>query len=267
MSRYLVLGANSLIGRATVTAVPSNEVRPLPHQAAPERAAYSNVEAVLFAGRDPSIGGDDFDPDATAEFQAACVAAEFDLPFLSLGTGRVYAFSSTPWTETSPIGPSNRYGRNKLRLENRLAQTLGSKLTRLRIGNVFGFEPGHGTFMGQTQQTLRDEGRVVFEISPFTKRDFLPVDILGEWIAQLLRKPPGGIVNIGSGIALECGRLALWLIEGYGGGELVISTPTVGDEFVMDIVHLRTMVEASITPETLRSSILALGVQLQQAGA
>ena len=35
--------------------------------------------------------------------------------------------------------------------------------------------------------------------------------------------PPGGILNIGSGIGLPTGRLALWIIEGYGRGELVIA--------------------------------------------
>ena len=43
------------------------------------------------------------------------------------------------------------------------------------------------------------------------------------------RRPPGGILNVGSGVALPIGRLALWLIEGYGRGRLTIDSPDERD--------------------------------------
>lgn len=267
MSRFLVLGAGGLIGRAVVAALPPAAVRALSHQAADDRTAFRNVEAVLFAGRDPGLASDDFRPEETMEAQAARLASEIDVPFLSLGTGRVYAPSPAPWTETSSLGPTSTYGHNKLRLEQRLLDQLGPRLTRLRIANVFGYEPGHGTFMGRMLEDLRTKDQITFDMSPFTRRDFLPVEVLGQWLAALLHRPPGGIVNIGSGLGLACGHMALWLIESYGKGQLTIKSPVMGEEFVMDIAHLREMADASITVETLRASVMALGVRLQQTGA
>ncbi len=46
-------------------------------------------------------------------------------------------------------------------------------------------------------------------MSPFVARDFLPVEAFARLIARLAAAPPGGIVNVGSGIGLPTGRLAL----------------------------------------------------------
>ena len=59
--------------------------------------------------------------------------------------------------------------------------------------------------------TLRAADRAALE-------GIVPAETAGTAIANLLRNLPGGIVNVGSGLALECGCLALWLIEGRGGG-------------------------------------------------
>ena len=74
--------------------------------------------------------------------------------------------------------------------------------------------------MGRMLHHAREPGEIRFDMSPFTRRDFIPVETAGRAIAALLQTPPGGIVNVGSGIALECGRLALWLLEGFGRGRL-----------------------------------------------
>jgi hypothetical protein len=83
--------------------------------------------------------------------------------------------------------------------------------------------------------TLAAEGEIRFDMSPFTRRDFVPAEVAGRAVAALLRAPPGGIVNIGSGVALECGRLALWLIEGRGAGRLVCASPDERDTFALDV--------------------------------
>ncbi len=267
MNTVLVLGAGGLIGASVASALPSGHVTGLRHTATFEHAAFDGVDVVLFAGRDPKLGTPTFNLESTAEIVAAQIAADQGIHFISLGTGRVYAPSDGPWSEASPIGPDNRYGQDKLALENRLLEILGSSLTRLRIANVFGFEPGHQTFMGQMLQSLGDDQTIRFDMSPFTRRDFLPVDILGGWIAKLCLDPPGGVLNIGSGIALDCGRLALWVIEGYGRGELRITDPTITAEFVMDIARLQRLVNTSINIETLRTSAINLGAQLKLSGA
>ena len=52
---------------------------------------------------------------------------------------------------------------------------------------------------------------------------------------RIVAAPPGGVLNVGSGIALPTGRLALWVLEGYGRGELVIESPREHDAFVLDV--------------------------------
>ncbi len=99
-------------------------------------------------------------------------------------------------------------------------------------------------------------------MSPFVQRDFLPVEACARLIARLAAAPPGGIVNVGSGIGLPTGRLALWIIEGYGRGELVIASPAEKDAFLLDVSRLERLCGAPCSYDELRRSCLALGRRL-----
>jgi dTDP-4-dehydrorhamnose reductase/UDP-glucose 4-epimerase len=70
------------------------------------------------------------------------------------------------------------------------------------------------------------------------------------------------VLNVGSGIALPTGRLALWVLEGYGRGELVIEAPREHDAFVLDVTRLRSLYGPPCTYEELRTSCLELGRRL-----
>jgi UDP-glucose 4-epimerase len=70
------------------------------------------------------------------------------------------------------------------------------------------------------------------------------------------------VLNIGSGIALPTGGVALWVLEGYGRGELVIERPQEHDAFVLDVVRLRSLYGPPCTYEELRTSCLELGRRL-----
>jgi nucleoside-diphosphate-sugar epimerase len=72
------------------------------------------------------------------------LAAGRGLPFLTLGTRKVYAHPRpAPLREDDPTGPTDRYGEQKLAIEQALLAILGDRLlTRLRLSNVFGHEPG-----------------------------------------------------------------------------------------------------------------------------
>jgi hypothetical protein len=67
------------------------------------------------------------------------------------------------------------------------------------------------------------------------------------------------VLNVGSGIALPTGRLALWLLEGYGRGELVIESPRKHDAFVLDVGELTRRYGPPCTYDELRTSCLDLG--------
>jgi UDP-glucose 4-epimerase len=162
--------------------------------------------------------------------------------------------------EDDPTGPTDRYGEQKLAIEEALLAILGDRLlTRLRLSNVFGHEPGRPTFMGRMLTTLAAEGEIRFDMSPFTRRDFVPAEVAGRAIAELLRAPPGGVVNIGSGVALECGRVALWLIEGRGAGRLVCASPDERDAFTLDVGRMRDLTGVVVDEPAIRAACLAVG--------
>ena len=93
------------------------------------------------------------------------------------------------------------------------ARAAGARLTILGLANVFDYERGPG-------------------------------------LARNAAAPPGGVLNVGSGIALPTGRLALWVLEGYGRGELVIEVPREHDAFVLDVTRLMSRCTARPAPST-----------------
>lgn len=199
------------------------------------------VSAVVHAGRSPGLGKPGYRPQDDAELAIARLAAGRGLPFLSLGTRKVYAPADQPLDEAAPLGPTDRYGEHKLALETALEAILGRQLTRLRLANIFGYEPGRQGFMGMMLASLDRGEPITFDMSPFVRRDFLPVETAAAAIARLARDPPGGIVNIGSGVGLETGRLAMALIEGRGRGQLLVTDPRHHDPFILDVARMRAL--------------------------
>ena len=129
---------------------------------------------------------------------------------------------------------------------------------------MFGYErtPERVTFLASLLERLAREGEVHYDISPFVVRDFLPVEAFVRILVGLAQAPPGGIVNVGSGIALPTGRLALWIIEGFGRGRLVINSPREHDAFVLDVTRLRALQGEPCGLAELRTRALALGRRL-----
>jgi UDP-glucose 4-epimerase len=248
----LVTGAGGFIGSAIVQALGAAGL-PASHRASALPTANVDITAVVHAGRDPKLGKPDYRVEQDAELKVARFAAGLDLPFLSLGTRKVYAPVDRPLAEDAPTGPTDHYGEQKLALEEALVGILGHRLTRLRLANIFGCERGRAGFMGMMLQGLETADIITFDMSPFVARDFLPVETTAEAIARLARNPPGGIVNIGSGVPLEVGRLALALIEGRGQGRLLVTDPRHHDAFTLDVGRMRSL--TGITTDT--AAILA----------
>jgi len=236
----LVTGAGGFIGRAIVEAL-GPLARPASHRAFAIPTPNVDIRAVVHAGRDPLLGTPDYRVERDVELRIAHVAATHGLPLLSLGTRKVYAPADQPLAETAPIGPTDRYGEQKLALEEALEAILGERLTRLRLANIFGSERGRKSFMGLMLQGLDTADTITFDMSPFVARDFLPVETTAAAVAELAKAPPGGIVNIGSGIPLEVGRLALALIEGRGRGRLLVTDPRHHDAFTLDVGRMRAL--------------------------
>jgi nucleoside-diphosphate-sugar epimerase len=259
----LVVG-RGFLGRAIAAAL-GDAARLVAHDSIAEPSILDGVVRVVWAGRHPALGTPAWRIEEDLEPVLARRAAERGIAFTSLGTRKVYAPSPRPLREDDPLGPTDLYGRQKLALEERLAAIPGLRLTRLRIANVFGFErtPGRSSFLTRLLATLAAEGEVRLDVSPFTARDFLPVEVAACWIARLAREPPGGILNLGSGLGTPIGRLALWVIEGFGRGRLVVENPAERDGFVLAVDRLRTLLpDAWIDEAALRGAALALGHRL-----
>lgn len=262
----LVVGAG-FIGTAIASELGPHG-RLVPHGAVAENVALLHgVTAVIHAGRHPALGQAGWRIEEDVEPRIAARAADHALPFLSLGTRKVYAPSGQPLCETSPLGPTDRYGEQKLALEERLQAILGPLLTRLRIANIIGWElvPGRGSFLGRALGTLAAEGVIRFDMDPAVPRDFLPVKTCAMWIGGLAVRPPGGVVNLGSGIALPCGDLAQAIIAGHGRGRLIVTDASHRDAFVMHTARLQSLIpDAAITRADLLAYLHDLGRRLAQ---
>jgi UDP-glucose 4-epimerase len=259
----LVVG-RGFLGRAIATAL-GREGRLVGHEAISDPAILDGVVSVVWAGRHPALGTPAWRIEEDLEPALARRAAERGVPFTSLGTRKVYAPSANPLREDDPLGPEDLYGRQKLALEEGLATIPGLRLTRLRIANVFGFErdPRRSSFFTRLLASLVEEGEVRLDVSPFTVRDFLPVEVAAAWIARLALAPPGGVVNLGSGLGTPIGRLALRVIEGFGRGRLVIENPVERDGFVLAVDRLRSLLPgAAVDEATLDAAAFAVGRRL-----
>ena len=262
--RLLVVGRGSFIARHFLAAW-DQPVSAVAHDAIGRPDLLEGVERVVSFARHPLLGTKDYrlatmDPD----LRLAGRIAGTGIHHVMLSSRKVYAPSAKPLTETAPTGPRDLYGRHKLALEQALAELLGPRLTILRLANVFGYERDQDrrTFVSLLLDRLARDGQIRFDMSPFVQRDFLPVEACARVLARIAAAPPGGVLNVGSGLALPTGRLALWVIEGYGRGELVIESPREHDAFVLDVGELTRRYGPPCTYEELRTSCLDIGRRL-----
>jgi UDP-glucose 4-epimerase len=267
--RLLVVGRNSFIARHFLATRPEAAIA-VGHDAIDRPDLLHGIDRIISFARHPLLGREDYRP-ATMDpdFRLARRIAGRAIDYVMLSSRKVYAPSPRPLAESAPVAPQDLYGRHKLAAEQALGERLGPRLTILRLANVFGDErqAGRRTFFGLSLEQLAREGRIRFDMSPFVARDFLPVQACARLLAQIAVTPPGGILNVGSGIALPTGRLALWLLEGFGRGELVIESPQERDAFVLDVSRLTRRYGPPCTYEELRGSCLELGRRLaREAG-
>lgn len=261
----LVVG-RGFLGSAIVRALGARG-RLVGHARIADPALLHGVRTVIWAGRHPALGTPHWRLEEDLELFCARCAAERGIAFVSLGTRKVYLPSRAPLRETDPLGPRDRYGEQKLALERALREIPELRLTCLRLANIFGFERDaqRQSFMTRLLSTLAREGEVRLDVSPFTERDFVPVEEAAQWIAALALDPPQGVINLGSGIGMPLGRLALRVIEGYGRGRLVVEDPRERDGFVLDVTRLRRLLpHARLEVEQIKRAAFAIGRRLTQ---
>jgi dTDP-4-dehydrorhamnose reductase/UDP-glucose 4-epimerase len=266
----LVVGHNSLLARAF-----------LEHGGVPVRRAVAHGEidrpdlldgigcAVNFA-LDPAFRRDPWSPDIDADLRLAERIAGRGIHQVLLSSRMVYAPSDParagrPLSESDPAAPANVYGRNKLATEQALGALLGADLTVLRVANVIGWERqvGRTSFMTAMLHTLATDGRITLDVSPFVVRDFLPFENFARCLGAVAGTRPPGVFNLGSGVGVPVGRIALWLMEGYGSGELRVTSPVERDDFVLDIARMRALCPPGVTEASLADYCRKLGNRLR----
>lgn len=262
----LLVGQNSFIARHLLDALPKDRVRAVSHEALDRPDLLQGISTVINAARHPASSQADYDLDALdPDVRLAERLADRDIGLIMLSSRKVYAPGDGPLREDAPLGPADAYGANKLRAEERLSALLGERLTILRLANIFGDErlPGRRSFLAMLLNRLAEQNQILYDMSPFVERDFLPVETLARLLSAILREPPGGVMNVGSGLALPTGRLALWIMEGFGGGELLIGSHEEKDRFVLDIARLRARYGAPCSLDDIKRRCLDLGGALR----
>ncbi len=269
-SRLLLIGKHSFIARHLLNAFPRGCVVARSHGDLESPDLLDGIDVAINCARHPASSRDDYDfEQLDPDLALAKRIGEHDIPMIMLSSRKVYAPGDQPLTEDSPLGPTDAYGQNKLRAEEHLRKILGERLTILRLANIFGDEriEGRRSFLAMSLNRLAGQQQIRYDMSPLVERDFLPVDILATLLARIVREPPGDIMNIGSGIPLPTGRIALWIMEGYDGGELLISSHEEKDRFVLDITRLEQRYGTPCTYGDLKERCLALGRSIRDGGA
>lgn len=168
--------------------------------------------------------------------------------------------------ETQEAKPSTLYGRNKLKIELSLEKMLDSRLTILRLSNVFGHERGRNTFFGRALSGLAEHRTITFDMNPAQQRDFLAAWHFAGALIKIAANPAPGLFNLGAGYATPCSDIASWLIEGYGEGKLQVNDTGKEDQFWLDMTKTRAAYGIStISAAMLRQDCIACGKALRNS--
>jgi dTDP-4-dehydrorhamnose reductase/UDP-glucose 4-epimerase len=264
--KILLVGATSMLGKAVAA-----EVR---HGFSLDTISHHQIEdvdlgvydTVVNMAYDPRYMRAAYDPELDFDRKVAALVARSGAHFVMMSTRKVYgAAGQEPIPETAPTNPIDNYGRNKLRTESEILGLLGRRCTILRLSNAFWFELGRHTFFGIALENLRHQKRIVLDANPFVKKDFIPLPECAAGIVTVLRKKPSGIFNLGYGTGTEIGRIAMWLIEGYGEGELLVTSTKERDGFLLDNSKLCAVADMPKPSRSIRDYCMEIGKRLRNA--
>lgn len=161
-----------------------------------------------------------------------------DIYYVMMSSRTVYGSASPDlyFCEEMLPNPKSYYGQNKWIIEQALAKVLNSsRLTILRMGNIFGFEQGRDSFFGVLLDTLARENLIRFDIAPDSQRDFLSIWRWAEYTLQIARNVKSGVYNIGAGFGVSPLELVDWIFEDRNHKNVVFTNHSYDGQFILDM--------------------------------
>lgn len=239
----LVVGKNSFLAKEFIGKAKGISLRAISHAEIDNLEVFQDVTCIVNFSFSPVLCLQHYDRELDVDGRLAHIASGEGIHYVMLSTRKVYQ-EAIQWgaREDAHATGSSIYSKNKLRIEEDLTSALGSRLTILRPGNVFGYErqPERIRFGAYLLNQLADTGAIRLTVSPFVRRDVVPVDYFCEVLREVVLRKPEGVINIGAGESVEIGRIALWLIEGFGSGRLIVEAPVEYDEFQLNTERLKS---------------------------
>jgi dTDP-4-dehydrorhamnose reductase len=260
----LVVGRSSVLAQAFAARYPDG-VRTLGHAQAGDAAAYAGARSVVNFAFAPGLESGPYEAALDIDLRIAALAAQQGLHYVMISSRRVYGVQAQ-WDarETQPAPGMDAYGRNKARIERDLRALLGDRLTILRPGNVFAYEPvaGRRRFGAYLQHQLVSERCIRLTVDPAARRDLVPVEFFCRAVREAVLRRLPGVFNVGAGRATRVGDAARWLLEGYGGGELQSDATQPPDEFQLDCARLQSAFGLACGEEAVAQAWRDIGARL-----
>jgi UDP-glucose 4-epimerase len=267
MSKHLlIVGRNSFIAGEFIRKYRCGSLRCVTHEQLDEEGLFDGIDTIVTFARHPSFLTARYDKAIDIDATLADRLPETVQHYVMLSTRKVYS-SQVAWHahEAAPCDGIDAYGRNRIFSESYVRERIGpQRLTILRIGNVIGYEliAHRRMFMAMVLTRLKEHGEILYDMSPFVRRDFIPVETVADCISRVVRNPRPDIYNLSSGVPLMTGALAMWVLEGYGRGEFRTSNPRIFDEFCLDVTRFTSLYGSTIDQDELREYCIGLGRRL-----
>jgi len=258
----LIVGSSGFLAKALARRPDADKFRFISHEETEDVSVYDGVSCLVNVAVDPRYMTDPYDESFDFELRLGKRIATSNIHYVMLSSRKVYSSDVLmPAAEDDSTSGVDDYGRSKRTTEKALEEILGCRLTVFRLANVAGFDDqwNRPTFMPRMLSGLRSEGRISLDLSPFARRDFITDDAVAEALIQAAKIQPGGCFNLGSGIALGIGQLAIWIIDGFGSGELLSTGPEIRDEFCLNVAKLESQFGKLCTVDDIRNKCFDAG--------
>jgi len=231
MKKILLVGKNSFIASYFLAKLSDHFIVDCISHVNINDVKYDDYDLVINCSINPEYRNQSYSLNNDVDLK---LSRKFTGHYIMLSSRKVYGTSDEllSYTEQSNTNPNDHYGHNKLTTELAISSERDN-YTILRASNVYGLEYGRNSFMGFLMNQLKDKQYITIDISPYTARDLISVQDIANIVKLTVDTPIRGVYNLSSGEAELVGKLAQYLISGYGKGELVSKSKQLKDQFII----------------------------------